>query len=240
MASNFGPAHAWLWNLLDDEPTDPADDSTSPPRPAVGFLTFRTPLALPASRLRELHRFRDEWLRRRGLTLEAFRTAADILESNSTDVPATRERLAARAFAREYARRWLAQLDAARGGCDLLDEDSQASTASALGRLDENGCRLTDYLVLPNRVHVMARFPDEPTLERQCKAWLEDSTTRLDKRQRRRGSFWRRDECDHRVQSSAARRRLRRYLAETPRRLRLPPSAFKAEMDGDDEWDDSA
>ncbi|MFO0905913.1 MAG: hypothetical protein U0939_23100 [Pirellulales bacterium] len=231
MTSMDEPAHAWLWNLLDDEP---AGASLAPNAGHQGsqqpccFLTFQMPGALSSKSLRRLRRFRDEWLQRQGLDGERLSSYVEAARQCDHGQPPENRCAALRAFAREYARRWFGALDAASGARRMLTPPLQATVELAMHHWDQQGCRLVDYLILAARVHVMAEFPDEGTLARQCAAWIEDTTAQLRPRWGGRGALWNRDDCDHRVQSEAARCRLQRYLAATPQRLRLPPSAYLA------------
>src|SRR5262249_42572849 len=85
---------------------------------------------------------------------------------------------------------------------------------------------LTDFVVMPNHVHLLAAFPDETTMLEQCESWKHFTATRINRRLGQKGRFWQQDGFDHLVRSSEQFQHFRHYIADNPRRAHLNRGDF--------------
>ena len=83
---------------------------------------------------------------------------------------------------------------------------------------------LTDYIVMPNHVHLLAAFPDSPAMLDQCESCKRFTATRINRQLNRKGRFWQHDGFDHLVRSVEQFEYLRGYIAQNPIKARLKHS----------------
>jgi len=93
----------------------------------------------------------------------------------------------------------------------------------SLRYFDGDRYELTDFVVMPNHVHLLAAFPDEQSMLAQCESWKHFTATQIHRRLGRRGRFWQQDGFDRLVRSAEHFDYLRRYIAENPARGKLGP-----------------
>ena len=99
--------------------------------------------------------------------------------------------------------------------------------ADSLLHFDGDRYDLTDFVVMPNHVHVLVAFPDESSMLAQCDSWKHFTTTQINRALGRKGRFWQQDGFDHLVRSVEQFEYLRRYIAENPRRANLQLGEFR-------------
>ena len=178
------------------------------------FLTWRTHDSMPRSVLEAWYAERHAWLRKHGI---------------APDSPDWRLRLHALGgdseveFLRAFSDRWQEHLDDCHGACVLERPDLAAIVAEALKRFDGDRYDLTDFVVMPNHVHVLVAFPGEPAMLAHCESWKRFSATKINRLLGRRGRFWQQDGFDHLVRSAEQFEYLRGYIAANPRKAGLPP-----------------
>ena len=196
----------------------------------LAFVTWRTWDSIPKRVLETWLAEREEWLRRVGADGEA--------RGGSLREPASRgaRRLqsadgltpeAAREFQRYSSERWNEHLDACHGECVLRRSELSQIVADSLLSFDGDRYELTDFVVMPNHVHLLAAFPDEVSMLRQCDSWKHFTAVEINRALGRRGRFWQQDGFDHLVRSLEQFERLRRYIGENPRRARLGEGEFR-------------
>jgi REP-associated tyrosine transposase len=103
---------------------------------------------------------------------------------------------------------------------------SQIVTDSLL-HFDGDRYELTDFVVMPNHVHLLVAFPDEESMLRQCDSWKHFTSTQINPALGRKGHFWQQDGFDHLVRSVEQFEYLRRYIADNSRRARLRPDEYR-------------
>jgi type I restriction enzyme R subunit len=176
------------------------------------FITFRTFDSMPKSVLDGWFAERREWLQRHGI---------------DPQTPDWKGRLAALGpqlegeFQRTFSERWHMHLDACHGACILKRPELSKIVADSLRHFDEDRYLLTDFVVMPNHVHVLAAFVDEDAMLAQCDSWKHYTARQINQRFGRKGRFWQIDGFDHLVRSEEQFARLRRYIAENPGKARL-------------------
>ncbi len=91
---------------------------------------------------------------------------------------------------------------------------------------DGDHCCLTDFVVMPSHVHVLAAFASEEAMLKQCESWKHFTAREINRALGRSGRFWEQDAFDHLVRSRDEFAQLRRYLAENPRAARLSAGQY--------------
>ena len=190
----FDPQRDWL----DEQGTRPhwAQAGT------VVFITFGAADAIPRAVLELWDREKQEWLARRGfIGPEHWSTRLRAVP------PDVRE-----AFRREFARKRERELDGCGGACVLKRPELAEVVAEALCHFDGDRYHLSDYVVMPNHVHLLATFPKPEAMRDQCDSWLHYTAVRINKALERKGRFWRPEPFDHLVRSPEQLVALRRYI----------------------------
>ncbi len=184
---------------------------------AVCFITWRTWDSMPAAVIRAWMAERDGWLRQRGVD-----SAVPSWETLMHDWPIQR----LREFRRFVSNRWSDHLDELHGACVLRRRGHAAIVAESLRHFEGDRYCLSDFVVMPNHVHLLAAFPTEEAMLTQCESWKHYTARQINDAMGRRGRFWEQDAFDHLVRSPDEFVRLRRYIAENPRCARLSPSEY--------------
>jgi putative transposase len=178
----------------------------------VSFITWRTWDSIPADVLKTWLEERDAWLRKHGVDPdlpdwrgELFKLPADkVLE-----------------FQLSVSDRWNDHLDACHGECVLRRVEIGQEVAASLMHFDGDRYDLSDFVVMPNHVHLLAAFPDEQSILIQCESWKHYTATKINRALARKGRFWQQDGFDHLVRSLDQFQYYRDYIADNPRRARL-------------------
>lgn len=183
----------------------------------VCFLTWRTWDSMPADVVAGWLKERDHWL------------AEHSIDGRRKDWRARLQQLPLadqRAFHNRISTRWESGLDECRGACVLKDPDLGQIVAGSLAHFDGDRYYLTDYVVMPNHVHVLAAFPSAETVLKQVESWKHYTAVQINRALERRGRFWEVDGFDHLVRSAEQFEYYRNYIEENPRRAGLRPGEF--------------
>ena len=183
----------------------------------ISYLTWRTWDSIPKTVLARWIAERNAWLMRHGID-----PMADDWRKRLSTLGAT----LLREFQLQLSDRWNDHLDACHGACVLRHPDMSEIVADSLLHFLGERYELTDFIVMPNHVHLLAVFPDESSMLRQCDSWKHFTATKINRMLGRKGHFWQQDGFDHLVRSSEQFDYLRRYIAENPHRAELPPGQF--------------
>jgi REP element-mobilizing transposase RayT len=181
----------------------------------ICFITWRTEDSMPASVLERWHAERSQWLRAHGVDPNNPAWRGQLHELGSA---------LAGEFHRIFWNRWQDELDAGHGSCVLRASEIQAIVTKSLHHFDGVRYLLLDYIVMPNHVHLLVSFPDEEAMLLQCESWKQYTATRINRAVKRTGRFWQQEAFDHLVRSEAQFQYLRRYIADNPRKAKLPSS----------------
>jgi putative transposase len=184
----------------------------------VAFITWRTDDSIPRPVLRRWHADRDDWLRRHGV------------EPKSPEWRQTVQRLDAavrREFVRTFSDRWHRHLDACHGECVLRRPELATIVADSLLKFDGERYEVTDFIVTPNHIHLLAAFATEEGMLEQCEGWKHYQARELNRHLGRQGRFWQQDGFDHLVRSVEQFAALRRYIAANPEKAHLRPGEWR-------------
>jgi putative transposase len=183
----------------------------------ITFITWRTDDSIPAPVLREWRGERCRWLRAQGLDPDR----PDWRRQLANLSPALREE-----FHRTFSDRWHDELDACHGQCVLRRLELANIVAGSLHHFDNDRYVLTDFVVMPNHVHLLAAFRDEAAMLAQCESWKHYTALQINRALGRKGRFWEQDGFDHLVRSDQWFEYYRHYIAENPTKARLAAGEF--------------
>src|SRR3954469_20274008 len=123
----------------------------------VAFITWRTYDSLPKSVLAACRRERSRWLVKHNIDPDSDRWRDDVARLTARDQFE---------FRRIVAERWEESLDAGHGECVLRRPELSQIVADSLLRFDGERYNMTDFVVMPNHVHILAAFPTAEALLR--------------------------------------------------------------------------
>jgi len=185
---------------------------------AITFVTWRTWDSLPEKVIRQWQDERAAWLRKQGIDAEGPDWQAHVRRLG----PALENE-----FRHMLADRWNDHLDDCHGACVLRRPELSKIVADGLHHFDGDRYELTDFVVMPNHVHVLAAFPRSEAMLDQCESWKHYTATKINRVLGRKGRFWQQDGFDHLVRSEAQFEYLRAYIANNPIKARLKPNEYR-------------
>jgi type I restriction enzyme R subunit len=137
----------------------------------LAFITWRTADSMPGEVLERWFAERDEWLQTNGIDPRK----RDWRQRFQSERPNLYQE-----FRIRYWNRWHDELDQGHGACVLRRAECAEVVAKSLKSSDGSAYILTDFVVMPNHVHLLAAFRDEDAMVDQCKygsaSWRERST----------------------------------------------------------------
>ena len=175
------------------------------------FITWRTDDSIPRDVLGLWLRRRDGWLRRHGIDPGQAHWSAKV------DALPDRQQ---HEFHATFSREFLEYLDRGHGACVLKDGELAAIVARSLQHFDGERYTLSDFVVMPNHVHVLACLLGETDIKDQCCSWKKYTATKIHRATGGRGRFWHEESFDHLVRSPEHFERLRRVYCRQPPRGR--------------------
>jgi len=184
---------------------------------AITFITWRTDDSIPAPLLARWRADRCRWLRAQGI---------DPNQPNWQTQLGTLERALQREFHLEFSERWHNELDAGHGACVLRRPELAQIVADSLRHFDGDRYVLSDFVIMPNHIHLLASFRDEPAMLAQCESWKHYTAVKINRLLARKGRFWEQDGFDHLVRTQEEFESLRRYIADNPSKVCLPVGQF--------------
>ena len=135
----------------------------------MSFITWRTNDSMPKAVVQKWHEERRQWLQQH------------LLLNNSTDyesqVPLLPIAIQHR-FRDFSSTRWHGHLDDCHGACVLRQPAIAKIVSDSLHHFDDKHYLLTDYVIMPNHVHLLVAFPDEEAMLKQCDSWKHYTATR--------------------------------------------------------------
>jgi type I restriction enzyme R subunit len=181
------------------------------------FITWRTWDSLPKQVLESLNADRAAWLGRNGIE-----PASSDWKIRFAKLPLS----VRHDYRNKISARWQTHLDGCHGVCVLRRAELAKIVADSLQHFDGERYLLTDFVIMPNHVHLLAAFPDADRLLKQCRSWKHYTAARINRTLGVRGRFWQVDDFDHLVRSPEQFDYLRKYIGDNPRRANLRPEEF--------------
>ena len=175
------------------------------------FITWRTCDSMPREVLERWYSERDDWLAKHGISADGPWWK----QLHSLPLAAQGE------FQKLRHEKWESSLDECHGECLLERRDVGRLVADSLMHFDEQRYVITDYVVMPNHVHVLAAFPDADNMLAQCDSWKHFTAVKVNEATGRSGRFWQSEAFDHLVRSLEQFEYLRTYIATNPRNAKL-------------------
>ena len=178
----------------------------------ISFITFRTNDSIPKAVLAKWRQDRADWLRQHAINPIAadWRHGLSELDSDQQED-----------FYRTFSTKWHTELDACHGACVLKEPRLAAIVGDSLKYADGEKYRLTDFVVMPNYVHLLCAFVDAKGLLAQCESWKHFTATQINRAFGKKGRFWQQDGFDHLVRSEEQFRYFQKYIADNPRKAGL-------------------
>ena len=112
-------------------------------------------------------------------------------------------------------------LDRGCGTCYLAHGEIAELVSTTLKFRDTHDYRLLAWCVMPNHVHVVARFFPDRSLSSIIHSWKSYSAKEANKLLKRRGSFWQREYYDRLIRNENELSRTLTYVANNPRKAGL-------------------
>jgi type I restriction enzyme R subunit len=181
------------------------------------FLTWRTGDSTPAAAERRITQQRAERLKQLNLT------SSGDWQAQLAKLPLTERRRA----------HWSlftildAELDHSFGECVLARPDCSLIVESSLLHFDGERYFLTDFVVMPNHVHLLVAFRDEDSLITQCESWKRYTARQINKQLVRQGEFWQVEQFDHLVRGPEQFEYFRHYIADNPKKAKLKAGSYR-------------
>lgn len=183
----------------------------------VSFITWRTHDSMPEHIVKAWQSERIEWLIAHHLPIKtAYQPNAYQLLPNDLQ----------HEFLRLFQNRWMTALDKCHGECVLRNPQLASMVSKSLHHFDGQRYLLTDYIIMPNHVHLLVAFPDNESMLTQCESWKRYTANQINQSLQRSGRFWQQDGFDHLVRSESQFRFLRDYLRDNPRFAKLATGEF--------------
>jgi REP element-mobilizing transposase RayT len=185
---------------------------------AITFITWRTWDSLPEKVIRQWQAERSAWLTQHGIDATADDWQAQVGTLGSSLASECKQFL---------ADRWNDHLDECHGACVLRRPELSLIVSDSLRHFDRDRYELTDFVVMPNHVHLMAAFPHSEIMLAQCESWKHFTATKINRLLGRKGRFWQQDGFDHLVRSQKQFDFLRAYFANNPVKANLKPGEYR-------------
>jgi putative transposase len=181
------------------------------------FVTWRRTDSIPESTLRRWRVERAAWLRRHSI---------DPLAENWRELMRLLPRAARQEYHEHFTDAWMESLDQCYGACVLKRPELSQIVADGLLHFDGHQYVVSDFVVMPNHVHVLVQFPDAGQLKRRCRAWTHYTAREVNQRLQTSGRFWQVEGFDHLVRSPEQFEYLRGYIFQNGPSAGLKPGEF--------------
>src|SRR3954468_11603976 len=182
------------------------------------FVTWRTIDSIPAEVLDRWRVERAIWLRQYKIDPHAKNWREQL---NMLPIAALRN------YHTRFTSPWMECLDKCHGACVLRQPALSAIVAESLRFHDGAEYELSDFVVMPNHVHILAQFRSEGGMRACCQNWKHYTSRRINDALGTSGQFWQPESFDHLVRSPEQFEYLRRYIEQNPIAAKLRPGEFR-------------
>lgn len=183
----------------------------------LAFITWRTWDSIPSDVLKAWLADRARWLTERGVE-----PMSPVWKLKLGQLPAADRR----EYSERFSTRWDGLLDECHGECVLRRPALARIVETSLLVFDGNRYRVTDFVIMPNHVHILVSFPDPSDMLRQCENGKRFTARAINAALGRTGRFWQVDGFDRLVRSPEQFLTLRQYIADNPGRAKLRTGEF--------------
>ena len=131
-------------------------------------------------------------------------------------------------FERRQARRLLLEIDKCHGSCLFTSSAAREILGRALLFFDQQRCRIGDFVSMPNHGHVIVLPLEGHSLEQLMHSIKRFTSTELGKENLKPGitKLWQQESHDHIIRDTEELLRIRRYIADNPRKANLTEGEF--------------
>jgi putative transposase len=184
----------------------------------MAFITWRTIDSIPVATIRRWRVERAGWLRRHDI---------DPLAENWHELLRLISAADRREYHEHFAAAWMQKLDECLGACVLKQPELSQIVADNLLKFDGQKYALSDFVVMPNHVHVLAQFPEEGQLKRRCRAWKHFTALEINRCLKTAGRFRQVESFVHLVRIAEQFEYLREYIRLNGPRAGLQPTEYR-------------
>ena len=184
----------------------------------ISFITWRTGDSIPRDVARKWIAERNSWLEKQGIdsSLDDWRVQLNQLNKEKTYF-----------YFQNFTKRWNSELDRCKGRCVLRQRTISQIVSDSLIKFDGDRYNLLDFVIMPNHVHLLAAFPDEESMMKQCKSWKRFTAKKINEKLGSKGRFWQSDSFDHLVRSPFQLEALHQYITDNPVKAGLKEGEFR-------------
>lgn len=183
----------------------------------VCFITFRTHDSMPKQVVQSWRDERNMWLRKHDIDPDSPNWSKQLRALGKGNQ---------KEFYRTFSTRWHDHLDTCHGACVLKQPELATIVGDSLKFADGDRYDLTDFVVMPNHVHLLASFFDEEGMLKQCESWKHWTARQINLALGQKGRFWQQDGFDHLVRSEEQFLHFRRYIQRNPIKAGLVDGEF--------------
>ncbi len=215
---------------------------------ATYFITFRTADSLPSVVIQQWERERDDWLQQHGIDpvnvdwRTALRKQPHELQRNFHRMFATKlegsldachgECVLSRPELGQIVANSLLHFDSEHTAMKMKEFNhvvgalrdptsvSQSDTATN-NTATKVRYHVSDFVIMPNHVHVMVCFLAGTLLRGQCYSWKHFTAGKINQLLGRTGEFWQSESFDHLVRDADHFQRFRKYIADNSEKAGL-------------------
>ena len=177
---------------------------------ATYFVTFRTKDSIPDEVSRRWHFERQKWLEQNGVSF-----SDNDWQNQLAKLPSMKRRQ----FHLRYSKAFLDYLDEGWGKCLLGQMRFSNIVADSLLHCDVERYVMSDFVVMPNHVHILVGLLGDVDILQLCYSWKKFTAGKINKVLGVTGRFWQEESFDHLVRSPQQFDAIRAYIAANPRNL---------------------
>jgi len=184
----------------------------------VCFISWRTVDSIPAEVLQRWRVERAIWLRAYEIDPQTGNWREQL---KALPVEARQD------YHRQFTSPWMECLDECHGACVLKQRHLSGIVAESLLHQNGDEYEISDFVVMPNHVHVLAQFRSEGGMRDCCQSWKHYTARRINVALNQSGQFWQWESFDHLVRSAEQFEYLRGYIERNPIVANLRQGEFR-------------
>jgi len=229
MGSMTDPKHEVIFHGLDPQAEVEITNRNLPhwfQIDATIFVTFRTADSIPREVRLRWQRELEDWLVIRKLPIELATSTVNQRLPNHDSLIKTLSAREQSEFRKGSDRIFHRSLDDCHGACPFKNPDLARIVGDAIRHGNEDRYDLDSFVVMPNHVHALVQFRQEGGLEIISQSWMRYSSRLINKAIGRSGPLWQPEPFDHIVRSVDQFTYLRKYIANNPKKAKLPEGEY--------------